>query len=158
MGRMGFVVAAMWVSVSRLPEVGDLLLSMSMDCWLSESSVRPVADNGSQEEEEVEGAQSIRLFRSHRLNRSQLNWCQPHRAPRKRTVYQQCLSSLISCIAISQYFIIISEHMILWGSRPLLVLTFALCLGFCLGFCRIHFVLWEQGDWLLMWLALLSIQ
>lgn len=28
-----------------LPEVGDLLLSMSMDTWLSESSVRPVAAN-----------------------------------------------------------------------------------------------------------------
>lgn len=24
-----------------LPEVGDLLLSMSTDCWLSDSSVRP---------------------------------------------------------------------------------------------------------------------
>lgn len=37
-----------WMSVSRLPEVGDLLLSMSMDCWLSVSSVRPETANGSQ--------------------------------------------------------------------------------------------------------------
>lgn len=29
------------VCVCMLPEVGDLLLSMSMDCWLSDSSVRP---------------------------------------------------------------------------------------------------------------------
>lgn len=29
--------------VSSLPAVGDLLLSMSVDCWLSESSVRPAA-------------------------------------------------------------------------------------------------------------------
>ncbi|KAI9538337.1 hypothetical protein NQZ68_016379 [Dissostichus eleginoides] len=47
----GKVLSAMCVCVCRLPEVGDLLLSMSMDCWLSESSVRPVAANGSQEEE-----------------------------------------------------------------------------------------------------------
>lgn len=35
--------------VCVLPEVGDLLLSMSTDCWLSDSSVRP--DGGDQKGE-----------------------------------------------------------------------------------------------------------
>lgn len=35
-----------WVCECVLPEVGDLLLSISMDCWLSESSVRPVKNYG----------------------------------------------------------------------------------------------------------------
>lgn len=47
------------VRVSVLPEVGDLLLSMSMDCWLSESSVRP---DEAEEEEKVENTHSVRLF------------------------------------------------------------------------------------------------
>lgn len=51
------------VSVCVLPEVGDLLLSISMDCWLSESSVRPAAVanvNDSQEVGEIE--YTMRLF------------------------------------------------------------------------------------------------
>lgn len=47
-------MAGMSVRVCVLPEVGDLLLSVSMDCWLSESSVRPAAANVSQEEGETE--------------------------------------------------------------------------------------------------------
>lgn len=42
-----------------LPEVGDLLLSISTDCWLSESSVRPV---GADEGKKVKNRHSVRLF------------------------------------------------------------------------------------------------
>lgn len=42
--------------VCVLPEVGDLLLSMSTDCWLSDSSVRP--DGGDQRGEGQQQAPS----------------------------------------------------------------------------------------------------
>lgn len=46
----------MCVRVRALPEVGDLLLSMSTDCWLSDSSVRP--DGGDQRGEGQQQAPS----------------------------------------------------------------------------------------------------
>lgn len=75
------------VCVSRLPEVGDLLLSMSMDCWLSESSVRPAVGNGGRKEEEVEYTQFVRIcqhWKLYKFSRSRIGWCQPRRAPRKK--------------------------------------------------------------------------
>lgn len=44
--------------VSRLPEVGDLFLSMSIDCWLSVSSVRPAAADRKKKQH----TQCVRLF------------------------------------------------------------------------------------------------
>lgn len=49
------------VRVRALPEVGDLLLSMSTDCWLSDSSVRP--DGGDQQcGEKVSNRHPVRYF------------------------------------------------------------------------------------------------
>lgn len=45
-----------------LPEVGDLLLSMSTDCWLSDSSVRP--DGGDRGcGEKVKNRHTVRRFK-----------------------------------------------------------------------------------------------
>lgn len=62
--------------VSRLPEVGDLLLSMSIDCWLSVSSVRPAAADRKKKQH----TQCVRLFearRSCRLSRRLIGRSQP---------------------------------------------------------------------------------
>lgn len=89
--------------MSRLPEVGDLLLSMSMDCWLSESSVRPAAANGSREEEEIEHEDCQIISMLSVGQNDQRSVClisdTPHTVQErvKTTVYQKNLINYLMC-------------------------------------------------------------
>lgn len=135
-GLCEFVQDRESVCVSRLPEVGDLVLSMSMDCWLSESSVRPVAANGSREKEEVERTKTVRLSQfgqSDRMNRSQFGWHQPRHTQPKKELRQLFYQK--NMIASQSYV----DQAFYWCLR------FALCPWWIWGpFC------FEQGGWILI--------